>query len=136
MSAHAERLTMRTSRREEAVNVTARVREVVRKSRVRLGLCLVSTQHTTAGVFVNENADPDVLADLLAALRRAVPDDDATYRHAEGNAPAHIRSVLTGASASVPVADGDLALGTWQGIFLVDFDGPRERQLLITVVGD
>ncbi len=135
MSAYAERLSVRSSQREQSIEITDRVREIVKKSHVRRGVCVVTAQHTTAGVFVNENADPDVLADLLAALRRAVPDD-AGYRHAEGNAPAHVRAVLTGASASVPVGDGDLALGRWQGVFLVDFDGPRERQVLVTVVGD
>jgi secondary thiamine-phosphate synthase enzyme len=135
VSAYAELLTVRSKRREQALEVTARVREVVKKARVRVGVCVVYTQHTTAGVFVNENADPDVLTDLLAALRRSVPDD-AGYRHAEGNAPAHIRSVLTGASACVPVAEGDLALGTWQGVFLVDFDGPRERRILVTIIGE
>lgn len=135
MSAYAERFSVRTTDRQQARDVTDRVRAVVEKARVRRGVCVVYTQHTTAGVFVNENADPDVLVDLLAAMRRSVPDE-AAYRHAEGNAPAHIRAVLTGASASVPIEDGALALGTWQGIFLVDFDGPRERHVLVTVVGD
>ena len=135
MSAYAERLSVRSSKREQAIDVTERVRDAVKKSHVRRGVCVVYAQHTTAGLFVNENADPAVLADLFAALRRAVPDD-ASYRHAEGNAPAHIRTVMTGASASVPIEDGDLALGRWQGVFLVDFDGPRERQFLVTVIGD
>ena len=135
MSAYAERLAVRSSRREQAIDITDRVRAVVKSGHVRVGLCAISTEHTTAGVFVNENADADVLADLLAALRRAVPDD-ASYAHAEGNAPAHIRTVLTGASATVPIEGGDLALGTWQGVFFVDFDGPRERHILVTVVGE
>ncbi len=135
MSAYAERLSVRSSRKEQAVDVTRHVREVVRKSGVRTGVCGVFVQHTTAGVFVNENADPDVLRDVQEALRRAVPDD-AEYRHAEGNAPAHIRSVVAGSSAAVPVIEGDLAFGTWQGIFLVDFDGPRERHFVVTVIGD
>lgn len=135
MSAYAERLSVRSSKREQSIDVTEQVREAVQKSHVRRGLCLIYVQHTTAGVFVNENADPAVLADVFAALRRAVPDD-AGYRHAEGNAPAHIRAVMTGASASVPIEDGDLALGRWQGVFLVDFDGPRERHFSVTVIGD
>ena len=135
MSAYAEHVSVRTTKKEQALDVTERVRAVVRASKVRTGLCAITSLHTTAGVYVNENADPDVLADVLAALRRAVPDD-AGYRHAEGNAPAHIRTVLTGASTAIPIADGDLALGTWQGIFLAEFDGPRERRVLVTVVGD
>ena len=135
MSAYGEHVSVRTTKKEQAVDVTERIAAVARKSRVRTGVCAVAVMHTTAGVYVNENADPDVLIDVLSALRRAVPDD-ADYRHAEGNAPAHIRSVLTGASTTIPIADGELALGTWQGIFLAEFDGPRERTLLVTIVGD
>ncbi len=135
MSAYAERRSVRSREREEVLDVTNEVRDVVRKSGVRTGTCSVFAQHTTAGVFVNENADPDVRVDVLAAFRRAVPDD-AGYRHAEGNAPAHIRSVLTGVTAAVPIVDGDLALGTWQGIYLAEFDGPRERHVIVTIIGD
>jgi secondary thiamine-phosphate synthase enzyme len=135
MSAYAEHVSVRTTKKEQAQDVTERIRAVVRKSHIRTGLCAIASLHTTAGVYVNENADPDVLVDVLSAFRRAVPDD-AGYRHAEGNAPAHIRTVMTGTSATVPVVDGDLALGTWQGIFLAEFDGPRERRLLVSIVGD
>lgn len=135
MTAYAERLSARSSKKEQAVDVTRQVREAVRRSKVTRGVCTVFVQHTTAGIVVNENADPDVLNDLRSALRRAVPDD-ADYRHAEGNAPAHIRSALAGATATVPVVDGDLAFGTWQGIFLLDFDGPRERHFVVTVIGE
>lgn len=135
MTAYAERLSTRSQRREHAIDVTDRVREVVRKSRVRSGVCTVFAQHTTAGICVNENADPDVVTDLYAAFRRAVPDD-AAYRHAEGNSPAHVRSVISGAAATIPIVDGDLALGTWQGIYFVDFDGPRERHFVVSLVGE
>lgn len=135
MSAYAERLSVRSTKTEQALDVSRQVREAVRRSGVRTGVCHVFVQHTTAGVMVNENADPEVLNDLRAALRRAVPDH-SQYRHAEGNAPAHIRSVLTGSTVSVPVVDGDLAFGTWQGIFLIDFDGPRERHFVVTVIGE
>jgi secondary thiamine-phosphate synthase enzyme len=135
VSAYGEHVSVRTTKKEQAQDITDRVRAVVRTSHVRTGICTIAVMHTTAGVFVNENADPDVLRDVLSALRRAVPDD-ADYRHAEGNAPAHIRTMLTGASTTIPIADGELALGTWQGIFLAEFDGPRERKLLVTVIGD
>lgn len=135
MSAYAERLSVRSTKTEQALDVSRQVGEAVRRSGVRTGVCHVFVQHTTAGVMVNENADPEVLNDLRAALRRAVPDH-SQYRHAEGNAPAHIRSVLTGSTVSVPVVDGDLAFGTWQGIFLIDFDGPRERHFVVTVIGE
>jgi secondary thiamine-phosphate synthase enzyme len=91
---------------------------------------LVYVPHTTAGVLINERADPDVARDVVAALDRMVPAD-AAYRHAEGNAPAHIKAVLVGTSQMVPAMDGRLALGTWQGIFLAEFDGPRSRRLLV-----
>ena len=135
MSAYAERKSVRSREREDIIDVTEAVRDIVRKSGIRTGTCSVFAQHTTAGVFVNENADPDVPLDLLAALRRTVPDE-ATYRHAEGNAPAHIRSVLAGVTATLPIVDGDLALGTWQGVYLAEFDGPRERHVIVTVIGD
>jgi secondary thiamine-phosphate synthase enzyme len=135
VTAYAERLTTRSQRREHAIDVTDRVRDVVRKSRVRAGICTIFAQHTTAGVFINENADPDVLTDLFAAFRRTVPDD-AGYRHAEGNSPAHLRSVLSGAATTIPVIEGDLALGTWQGIYFVDFDGPRERHFVVSLLGE
>jgi secondary thiamine-phosphate synthase enzyme len=135
VTAYAERLTTRSQRREHAIDVTDRVRDVVRKSRLRAGVCTVFAQHTTAGICINENADPDVVTDLFAAFQRAVPDD-AGYRHAEGNSPAHVRSVLSGAAATIPIVDGDLALGTWQGIYFVDFDGPRERHFVVSLIGD
>ena len=88
--------------------------------------------HTTAGITVNENADPDVVADLVAALERMVPYS-AAYRHGEGNSPAHVKASLMGCSLQVPVREGRLALGTWQGIYLCEFDGPRTRRVLLTV---
>lgn len=131
---HAE-LAIRTTSREATTDITERVREVVRRSGIRDGLCLVASSHTTAAVFVNENADPDVQDDLLAALRRAVPDD-AGYRHAEGNSPAHIRAVLIGSDVTIAVRDGDLVLGRWQGIFFAELDGPRARIATVSVSGD
>ena len=126
---------VRTAQKAETIDITERVREAVRASKIAAGICVVNVTHTTAGVFVNENADPDVQRDLLAALERLVPDDDE-YRHAEGNAPGHIKSVLVGTDVSLAVHDGDLALGCWQGIFLAEFDGPRDRHVTVTVVGE
>jgi len=133
--AHHAELAIRTTSREATTDITERVREVVRRSGIRDGLCLVASSHTTAAVFVNENADPDVQDDLLAALRRAVPDD-AGYRHAEGNSPAHIRAVLIGSDVTIAVRDGDLVLGRWQGIFFAELDGPRSRLATVSVSGD
>jgi len=131
--AKTDTLVVRTGRRAEAIDITERVQDVVRESGVTSGLCHVYVPHTTAGVFINENADPDALADILNTLEQLVPWDDG-YRHAEGNAAAHIKSTLVGASQTVPVRDGRLALGRWQGIYFADFDGPRERHFQVTVL--
>jgi secondary thiamine-phosphate synthase enzyme len=126
-------LIIRTRERADALDITERVEGLVEQSGVQVGLCQVYVPHTTAGVFINENADLDALTDLLSTLGRLVPWEQG-YRHAEGNAAAHIKSVLTGNSQLIPVRSGRLALGRWQGIFLVDFDGPRERQVRVTVL--
>lgn len=131
---HAE-IRLRTGAREQTTEITERVREIVRASGIRDGLCLVSSTHTTAAVFVNENADPDVQRDLLAGLSRVVPDD-ASYRHAEGNSPAHIKAVLIGGDVTLAVHDGELALGRWQGVYFAELDGPRARIATVTVSGD
>ena len=119
----------------DTIDITARVRSSLERSHVREGLCVVAVLHTTAGVFINENADPDVQRDVLNALARAVPDR-AEYAHAEGNGPAHVRSVLVGSSVTIPIRNGSLDLGTWQGIYLAEFDGPRTRRATITVIGE
>jgi secondary thiamine-phosphate synthase enzyme len=106
----------------------------VTDSGVKTGICHVYVPHTTAGVFLNENADPDVMADVLATLDALVPWE-SHYRHAEGNAAAHIKAVMIGSSQTIPVRDGRLALGRWQGIYFVEFDGPRERHFQVTVLG-
>jgi secondary thiamine-phosphate synthase enzyme len=135
MTAAHSRIDVRTRATADTLDITARVRDAVTQTRVRDGICVVAVMHTTAGVFVNENADPDVQRDILAALSRAVPDD-ARYAHAEGNGPAHIRSVIVGNSVTVPIRDGSLDLGTWQGIYLAEFDGPRTRHATITCIGE
>jgi len=135
VTVHHEKLSMRTDKREMTIDVTSRVRTAVSRSKVREGICVVNVAHTTAAVFVNENADPDVPRDLLHQLAALVPND-ADYRHAEGNAAAHIKAVLVGNDVTLPVQDGELVLGTWQGIYIAEFDGPRERSATVTVIGD
>ena len=135
MTVRHEQITVVTKKREETIDITARVKSAVTRAKVGEGIVAVSVAHTTAAVFVNENADPDVQRDLLAALERAVPRD-AKYAHAEGNGPAHIKAVLIGNSLTLPVRDGAIALGTWQGIYFAELDGPRERSATITVIGD
>ena len=128
------RLDVATTGAVEFVEITDRVERQVAASGVVEGLCYVFIPHTTAGVTINENADPDVRRDMVHALERMVPRDDPTYRHAEGNSAAHVKASMMGFSAVVPVAQGRLVLGTWQGIYLCEFDGPRRRQALVSVV--
>ena len=135
MTVHHEKLSLRTDKREMTMDVTSRVRAAVTRSKVREGICVVNVAHTTAAVFVNENADPDVQRDLLQQLTKLIPKD-ADYRHAEGNAAAHIKAVLVGNDVTLSVHEGELVLGTWQGIYFADFDGPRERSATVTVIGD
>lgn len=127
-------IEIRTKAREEFVDLTAEVGRIVAASGVKGGFCVVGVPHTTAGVTVNENADPDVRADMAMALHRIVPDD-LPYAHREGNSPAHIKATLVGSSAALAVEGGKLQLGTWQGIFFCEFDGPRTRKAWVQVVG-
>jgi secondary thiamine-phosphate synthase enzyme len=127
-----QRIAVETRSREELVDVTALVGEAVRRAGVGEGVCCLYVPHTTAGITVNENADPDVRRDLLAALARLVPRS-GPYHHREGNADAHVKASLVGHSALIPVQDGRLALGTWQGVFFCEFDGPRRRTLMVGV---
>jgi secondary thiamine-phosphate synthase enzyme len=128
------RLDVQTESAVELREITVRVEERVAASGIATGLCYVFIPHTTAGVTINENADPAVQRDMIHALERAVPRHDPAYRHAEGNSAAHVKASLMGFSAVVPVVGGRLELGTWQGIYLCEFDGPRRRQVLLTVV--
>ncbi len=127
------RLDVRTSRREEFVDVTRLVAEAVESLGVAAGAALIFCPHTTAAVTINENADPDVLTDLVAGLERVAPRT-AGYRHSEGNSDGHIKSSLVGPSVLVPIEEGRLVLGRWQGIYLAEFDGPRTRWLSVTVL--
>ncbi len=123
-------LQVRSQRHRELVDITQPVREVVQRSGVHTGLCCIYVPHTTAGLTINENADPDVAADLLRWAQEAL-GDERRFRHVEGNAGGHVLSSLFGCSLVVPVAGGDLALGRWQAIYLVEGDGPRERTVQV-----
>ncbi|MCL4078202.1 secondary thiamine-phosphate synthase enzyme YjbQ [Coriobacteriia bacterium Es71-Z0120] len=124
---------VRTTRREELVNVTEHVEVAVARSGIREGVAVVWVPHTTAGVTVNEGADPSVARDLLAALARLAPLSSA-WEHREGNSDAHVKATLVGSSVAIPVHDGALALGTWQAVFFCEFDGPRQRRMAISVL--
>ncbi len=119
-------------RNVEFIDITSKLQEAVSASGVKEGVCLVYVPHTTAGVTINENADPSVVADIINKLSELVPQS-SVYKHTEGNAPGHIKSTLVGCSVSIPVSGGKLMLGTWQGVFFCEFDGPRQRRLIIRV---
>ncbi len=121
-----------THRRAQLVNITERVAEAVTRSGVSEGTCHVFIPHTTAGVTINEGADPDVAVDIESHLAELVPKE-AAYEHAEGNSDSHIKTVLVGPSCMAPVRNGKLALGTWQAIFLCEWDGPRSRQVEVGI---
>jgi secondary thiamine-phosphate synthase enzyme len=125
-------IEVKTTSHAQAVNITGQVAQIVAAAGVDEGWCEVFVPHTTAAVTVNEAADPDVMADVLATLERMVPWQ-GPYRHAEGNSAAHVKSILTGATVRLPVRGGRLALGTWQGVFFMEFDGPRHRRVLVDV---
>ena len=124
-------ISIRTRQHTEFVNITAQVREAAVALGLKDGAVTVFVPHTTAGVTINENADPDVVSDMVAALERMVPWE-AGYAHGEGNAAAHVKASLMGSSVRVLVEDGALQLGTWQGIYFCEFDGPRQRQVWIS----
>ncbi len=126
-------IKVRSREREELVEFTDEVRRRLKKSGVREGICVLFVQHTTAALTVNENADPDVPRDMLLALRTLVPQYGMDFRHGEENSDAHIKASLVGSSVTVPFQNGELLLGRWQGIFLCEFDGGRERQVIMTI---
>lgn len=127
-------ITVDSRQRVELIEITDKIRAAIRSSGIREGLAVVYTPHTTAAITINENADPDVARDLVAALNQLVPFA-GDYRHAEGNSAAHVKSTLVGASETLIVEAGAPVLGTWQGVYFCEFDGPRRRQVQVRVVG-
>lgn len=128
-----QKIAVKTKSHCEFIDVTPGVQDIVRKSGVTYGVCQVFVPHTTAGITINENADPDVVRDIIAELEKVVPLED-NYAHAEGNSAAHIKSSMMGCSQTIFIEDGRLALGTWQSLFFCEFDGPRNRSLWIKVL--
>ena len=127
-------LKIRSRQREELVEFTDEVRRKLKESGAREGVCVLFVRHTTAGLTVNENADPDVPRDMLHALRTLLPQHGMGFRHGEQNSDAHIKATLVGPSVTIPFADGELLLGRWQGIFLCEFDGGRTREVILKVL--
>jgi secondary thiamine-phosphate synthase enzyme len=128
-------IRLRTQQRDEMINITAQVTQIVTDSGVRRGLCLIHAPHTTAGIVVQEGYDPDVARDILVALDDLAPKE-GNYHHAEGNSPAHIKSLMTGTSQTLPIEYGTLQLGRWQAVFFCEFDGPRDRTIWVQIIGD
>ena len=126
-------IKVRSHAREELVEFTEEVKENLRESGATDGVCFLYVQHTTAGLTINENADPDVPRDMLHALRTLIPQHGMGFRHGEENSDAHIKTSLVGTSVTVPFQDGKLLLGRWQGIFLCEFDGGRERKVMMLI---
>ena len=122
-----------TTERNNWTDVTARVRDALRESGVKNGLCVVYCPHTTAGITINENADPDVVRDLIFALEKTYPDR-AEFRHSEGNSASHLKASVIGSSVTILVREGRLLLGTWQGVYFCEFDGPRTRRFFINIM--
>jgi len=129
-----EQIHVNTSRQCEMLDITKDIERIVKKSGVQSGMCYVFVPHTTAGVTINENADPDVISDILMELNKVVPLKD-DYLHAEGNSAAHIKSSIMGCSKEVLIEEGSLKLGAWQSLFFCEFDGPRNRGVWVKVMG-
>jgi secondary thiamine-phosphate synthase enzyme len=128
-----ERIIVGSTQREQMIDITNEASRRLDGGSVEVGVCILFTQHTTCGLTVNENADPDVQSDILGFLRRLAPQYEPDFRHFEHNSDAHIKSSLVGSSVTVPIEHGKLLLGRWQGIYLCEFDGPRERTVLMTI---
>jgi len=127
------KISLSTGSRSQFLDITGRVQEIIAREKIKDGLALVWVPHTTAGLTVNENADPGVVRDILASLDKRFPWDD-NYAHSEGNSAAHIKSSLMGCSQTLIIQDGRLALGTWQGLYFCEFDGPRNREVWVKFV--
>ncbi len=127
------KISVKTDRKDDFINITIRVKKIIVSEQFENGMCNIYIPHTTAGVTVNEAADPDVVRDILYKLNSLVPWNE-NYHHLEGNSAAHIKTLLTGSSLSIPVMDGKLLLGTWQGIYFCEYDGPRNRSAVISLM--
>jgi secondary thiamine-phosphate synthase enzyme len=127
------KLHLRTTKRVEFIDITERVEKVIKDNKIESGICYIFCPHTTAGLTINENADPSVVEDIVSVLDKIVPQS-LPYRHSEGNSPAHVKATLVGNHVAVFVEKNSLVLGAWQGIYFCEFDGPRERSVWISVV--
>ncbi|MCH7496201.1 MAG: YjbQ family protein [Candidatus Marinimicrobia bacterium] len=130
----SSQFSVSTNSSTEMVNITSQVQNELKRAEIKSGICTVYVPHTTAGITINEGADPAVARDMVMELNKIVPLQDE-YAHAEGNSAAHIKTSLLGSSVQIPVEEGRLSLGTWQSVFLCEFDGPRNRRVIVQVIG-
>jgi len=136
MEAGMETIEVRTRQRNEFVEITEPVRQALRRRGLKEGICVVYCPHTTAAITINENADPDVVHDMLAWLGRAIPQRQPDFRHAEGNSDSHLKASLIGPSVTLVIENGDIVLGRWQGVYFCEFDGPRARNVQVQFLGE
>ncbi|MCK4739385.1 MAG: secondary thiamine-phosphate synthase enzyme YjbQ [Deltaproteobacteria bacterium] len=129
-----KKFSIKTNKRFELVDITSRVLQIVSRSEVEEGVVVVFCRHTTAGITINENADPAVQSDMLWKLKSLIPPAESEYQHAEGNSDSHLKSSIVGVSETIIIDEGRLLLGTWQGIYFAEFDGPRSREVLVKVI--
>jgi secondary thiamine-phosphate synthase enzyme len=134
MVKHSE-IKLRTNTRTHWLDITMQVRKIIGSSGIKNGICLVTSLHTTAGLTINENADPDVQKDFFKKINSVFPQD-LSFAHSEGNSDSHIKTSLVGLSVQLPIINGDIQLGIWQSIYFCEFDGPRERTASVTILGD
>ena len=131
----SKQISIRTKKRSHWVDITSEIRKVVSTSSISCGICTVTSLHTTGGVTINENADPDVERDFFYKLDQLIPQE-SIYHHAEGNSDSHLKTSLVGLSVQIPVCDGRIVTGTWQSVYFCEFDGPRNRNIVITIIGE
>ena len=130
-----DEISVKTSSHTQFIDLTSKVSEVLQKAGIKDGICTVFTPHTTAGITINENADPDVPRDIIKEMGKVIPLNDG-YDHIEGNSAAHIKSSFFGCSETVIIRDRTLMLGTWQSVFFCEFDGPRNRKIWVNIIGE
>ena len=131
-----EQFGVRSTSRQQLLDITGEINSLIGQSGIRDGIVTVYCPHTTAGITINENADPDVVHDILLTLSKIVPENMSEYRHGEGNSDAHVKSSLVGCSEQILVQEGTLVLGTWQGVYFCEFDGPRSRRVFVQIRGN
>ena len=128
-----EEFTIKTSKKQQIVDITEKIKNLVKNSKVKEGICLVYVPHATCAVMINENYDPNVMDDLLNSLNKLIPEGKWLHDSVDGNGAAHIKSAILGPSETIPIKDSELQLGQWQDIMLCDFDGPRQRKIIVTI---